>query len=57
MHAIAVSRTPAGHWRVLNGYAEVAKVAYGSLGLRVLTGRLYDWERTQVIRLIEMSRA
>ena len=35
--------------------SEVAKVAYGLLGLRVLTGRLYDWEKKQVIRLIERA--
>ena len=57
MFAVTVARTPAGHWRVLNGCVEVAKVAYGNLGLRVLTGRLYDWEKTQVIRLIERARA
>jgi hypothetical protein len=50
---LTVSRTPAGLWKVQNGCSEVALVAYGNLGLRVLRGRLYDWERTQVIRLVE----
>lgn len=50
---LTVSQTPAGLWKVQNGYQEVALVSYGSLGLRVLRGRLYDWEKTQVIRQIE----
>jgi hypothetical protein len=48
-----VSQTPAGLWKIQNGYQEVALVSYGNLGLRVLRGRLYDWEKTQVIRQIE----
>ena len=50
---LTVSRTPAGFWKVLNGCSEVAVVSYGNLGLRVLRGRLYDWEKTAAIRLIE----
>jgi hypothetical protein len=53
---LTVSRTPAGLWKVQNGCSEVALVAYGNLGLRVLRGRLYDWEKTLVIRQIERAR-
>lgn len=53
---LTVSRTPAGHWKIQNGYSEVALVSYGNLGLRVLRGRLYDWEKTQVIRRIESQK-